>query len=540
MRTFDFLVEYEQGGRVQCLRFRDSCAGPGLVCEVRLEEDRVRLTLEPESSVTLRRVACKTPLAFPPDARVYLNGYQSWTDSRELTRRDAMRGLLGRPGFLVKKYQLRGYGDYDFTEYRRRKGYFHGFGYGYVRTESACTLAGSLCEDTGWTVLYADLPAGTLEARKDCAGRVLTRRWAALDLLFLSGGRDEVLARYFDALQVPAPKGRPVSGYTSWYRHGQDISEQTILRDLESAEGDIFQIDDGFEPFVGDWLTPDPRKFPNGMGPSASAIREKGMTPGIWLAPFACEQKSALWREHPDWLVRDELGQVVSCGSNWSGFGALDIENEAVRAYLKEVFSRLRALGFGFFKLDFLYAACVRPKPGRTRGELMYDAVRLLRECAGDCPILACGAPLFACFGQTEYMRIGCDVTPSWDAGLAMRLAHRERVGTLPSIQNTVWRAHLNGRVFWNDPDVYFLRPDTGLTPDQSRVLLETGFLFGAVHFTSDDRTPETRGQVRRAEALAEAEDIRVTQERGLMEIHWRLHGEPQQLRFRLKDGKIL
>jgi len=540
MKTIEFLVEYRFAGQAQRLRFRESCAGPGLVCEVRREENRTRLTLEPESTVTLQRAECSTSFDFAPDARVYLNGYQSWTDSRELSRRDTMRGLIGRPGFFVKKYHLNGYGDYDFTEYRWQRGFFHGFGYGYVRTGDSCTLVGSLCEDTGYTVLYADLSRGRLEARKDCAGRVLTGRWDALDLIVLTGEKQAVLGRYFDLLGVPAPKGGPVSGYTSWYRHEQAISEQTILQDLKNAEGGIFQIDDGYEPFVGDWLAPDPQKFPNGLGPVAAAIRAKGMTPGIWLAPFACEQKSAVWREHPDWLVRDESGGVVPCGCNWSGFGALDISRREVREYLKAAFSGLKELGFGFFKLDFLYAACIRPRPDRTRGEIMFDAIRLLRECVGDCPILACGTPLFPCFGQTEYMRIGCDVTPSWDADLAMRLAHRERTGTLPSIQNTVWRSHLNGRVFWNDPDVYFLRKDAQLTPDQRRVLLETGFLFGSVHLTSDDRTPETRELVRRAEALSGAQDIRAVQERGTMELSWRLQGEPQHLRFRLKDGKIL
>ena len=471
---------------------------------------------------------------------MYLNGYQSWTDSRELSARETMRGILGLPTVLVKKYALNGYGDYDFAEYRRTRGFFHGFGYGYVRAGGRCALAGSLCEEGGFTVLYADLGRGRVEARRDCAGRVLDRRWDALDLALLEGGREEVLARYFDLLNAPVPKAPPVTGYTSWYRHGQDISEQIILRDLGSAEGGVFQIDDGFEPFVGDWLTPDPKKFPNGLGPAAKAIRAKGMTPGIWLAPFACEKKSALWQKHPDWLVRDSRGEVVLCGCNWSGFGALDLGREEVRAYLRSVFLRLRELGFGFFKLDFLYAACMRPRPDKTRGELAAEAMRFLRSCAGDCPILACGAPLLSCLGQAEYMRIGCDVTPDWNGPALMRLLHRERPGTLPSVENTLWRAHLDRRVFGNDPDVFFLRPDTRLTPDQRRVLLVTGSLFGSVHFTSDDLTPERRADVRRAEALRRAENARFTVERGVAGLSWQLDGRTESLRFRLRDGRIL
>jgi len=57
MRTFDFLVEYERDGQTQQLSFQNSCSGPGLVCEVRREENRLRLSLEPSGKVTLRSVS---------------------------------------------------------------------------------------------------------------------------------------------------------------------------------------------------------------------------------------------------------------------------------------------------------------------------------------------------------------------------------------------------------------------------------------------------------------------------------------------------
>ena len=39
----------------------------------------------------------------------------------------------------------------------------------------------------------------------------------------------------------------------------------TALSQLDPADYDLFQIDDGWEPFIGDWLEASPEKFPGGM-----------------------------------------------------------------------------------------------------------------------------------------------------------------------------------------------------------------------------------------------------------------------------------
>ena len=83
--------------------------------------------------------------------------------------------------------------------------------------------------------------------------------------------------------------------------------------------------------------------------------------------------------------MQDEFGRPVKGGSNWSGFYALDICNEDVRSYLREVFRTItQDWGYRLLKLDFLYAACIVPRPGKTRGQLMAEAMDFLRECAGD------------------------------------------------------------------------------------------------------------------------------------------------------------
>ena len=252
---------------------------------------------------------------------------------------------------------------------------------------------------------------------------------------------------------------------------------------------DIFQIDDGYQTAVGDWLSIDRNKFPDGIKPLADRIHREGMKAGLWLAPFVCEKESAVFKEHPDWIMKDADGKPLSAGCNWSGSYALDIYNGEVREYLRQVFDTvLNDWGFDLVKLDFLYAACIRPDDGRSRGQMMCEAMDFLRELCGDKLILGCGVPLGAAFGKVDYCRIGCDVGLNWNDNLIMRRTHRERVSTRNSILNTIFRRQLNGRFFRNDPDVFLLRDgNISLKGFQKQSLALVNHLLGSVLFTSDD-----------------------------------------------------
>ena len=231
---------------------------------------------------------------------------------------------------------------------------------------------------------------------------------------------------------------------------------------------------------MGDWLSTDAVKFPEGMKTTADSIKEAGMIPGIWLAPFVCEEKSAVCKEHPDWIVRDKKGEKVRGGSNWSGFYALDIYNEEVREYLRQVFDVIvNVWGYKLLKLDFLYAACIVPREDKTRGRIMADGMGLLRELSGDALILGCGVPTASAFGTVDYCRIGTDVSLDWDD---------KRPSTKNSILNSVFRRQLSGRAFINDPDVFLLRDsNTSMTAEQKRTLAAVNALCGGVLFTSDN-----------------------------------------------------
>ena len=117
----------------------------------------------------------------------------------------------------------------------------------------------------------------------------------------------------------------------------------------------------------------------------------------------------------------------------------------------------------------------------------MHNAMRLLREACGDKLILGCGVPLFSAINLVDYCRIGPDVSLKFDDSWFMKFMHRERISTKVTIQNTIYRRHLDGLGFYNDPDVYLLRDTNNkLTNDQKYALAFINHLFGSIYLTSD------------------------------------------------------
>ena len=396
---------------------------------------------EPVGDLTLESVT----LTFPWECRggkqpeqIFMNGYQSWTDSHEHTVGEKEPAISPFASGMVEKYYLDRYGDSLFTMKGTAAGQFHGFTYCYFRDGVTYRFVGSLSERSGFTVFYYNADAGQMSIEKDCAGVNISEEWNAFDLVEITGSEDQVFDTYFEKMNIAKPKGRPMTGYTSWYNHYQNISAQIISDNLEHVHEmgqifDVFQIDDGYQTYVGDWLDVQKDKFPDGLEPIVDKIHEYGMKAGLWLSPFVCEKESRCFRRHPDWLVRDAKGEPFCGGSNWSTFYALDLSNEEVREYLREVFHQvLDVWGFDLVKLDFLYAVCMLPTEYKTRGQIMCEAMDFLREVIGDKLILGCGVPLGPAFGKVDYCRIGPDVGLNWDGAPKEKLLtgreYRQRI----------------------------------------------------------------------------------------------------------------
>ena len=485
----------------------------------------------------LKSAVATLSLSIEDGEKIFMNGYQTWTNCPEYTRQDKIRGLNGLPKAVINKFGLDRYGDYHFVSYPYRRGVTHGFSWAYFRLGQRYRLIASLDERPGYTMFSYDSSRGLLTIARDCAGVKCGGEFHAFDLYYAEGSEEEVFDGWFSAMSLPSPAAEPLRGYSSWYNRYENITEQTILSDLVGCKtllspGDLFQIDDGWEPAVGDWLEPDKVKFPGGMKPLADAIHDAGFKAGLWLAPFVCRKDSLLIREHPDWLLKVN-GNPWSCGCNWGGFYSLDIDKPQVQEYLSRVFHRVfDEWGFDLVKLDFLYGAAPFGTAHESRAGRMIRAMDLLRQlCAGKL-ILGCGVPLMPAFGRVDYCRISCDVGLDWDDKLYMRLIHRERVSTKQAIENTVFRRQLNGRAFLNDPDVFFLRDENlRLSDEQKQLLARVNALLGGVFLMSDDPstyTDEQRQTYRELVHLSEAEQVRVDADE--MCVYYVLDGKQQCL----------
>ena len=273
------------------------------------------------------------PVKTSEDEMIFMNGYQAWTYCPEYSVKDKIRGLHRLPKLGVRKFDLDRFGDYHFVDYPYKEGITHGVSYCYFRKGERYRLIASLNEEPGYTLFQYDANKEELTITRDCAGIRAEGSYPVFDLFFAEGTEDAVFDAWFKEMAISPCESAPLTGYSSWYNRYGKITETDILKDLEGCAnvlkpGDLFQIDDGWEPAVGDWLGPDKKKFPHGMKYLADRIHEKGFKAGLWLAPLAAAKKSAYRKEHSDQLYRYD-GKLLSTGCTWGGFYALDIDDPA-------------------------------------------------------------------------------------------------------------------------------------------------------------------------------------------------------------------
>ena len=470
-------------------------ASEHLDADIAVTDDKIKITLKPKDYIELLGANIEFDHTFNEEDKFFANGYQSWSTSREYKKSDEHeeinRLITGvRAGKLASIS-----GDAWFCDTTKHKGVFRSHCYTYIKNNENYFFIGSLSEKQGYTVIHADMNLGKISISKDIEGVTTDRNYELFDIVILRGSESEVFDKYFELMGVKKPKINHLSGYTSWYNYFQKINEKIILRDLDAMDAvsdyaNIFQIDDGYETFVGDWLDPNPSKFPNGMKYIADRIHEKGYMAGIWIAPFNVQIKSRTYKEHPDWIIRDKKGRPVLGCVGWGGAYTLDIYNPEARAYIKNFFNViLNDWGFDMVKLDFLYSQCQIPRNNKSRGTIMCEAMEFLRECCGDKLILGCGVPLGPAFGYVDACRISCDVDLSFPPKFYNKMSlSNEMISAQNAINNSVFRRQLNGRVFINDPDVFFLRyKNLKFNMDQKILLGFINHICGDVLFVSDN-----------------------------------------------------
>jgi hypothetical protein len=300
--------------------------------------------------------------------------------------------------------------------------------------------------------------------------------------------------------------------YCTWYDnvHGGPSNAKALAelgafaaKTLKPYGLTCVQIDDGWQ--MGDPKGNGPRKnfsaynpngpYPNGMKPTADALKADGFTAGLWMLPFGGSWNDPFFAPHQDWFVKKEDGKPFDTA--WGGT-ALDMTQPGARDFVEgEVQQAVRDWGYHYLKLDGLSTgAGVQPQyvndswkednlgdavfhdPSKANIEVFRDGLRLIRKAAGPKTfLLGCCASqnmrsYAGSFGLVDAMRVGPDNSGNWESWS----------GASPDYGSRNY--HLNGRIWWDDPDPIYVRASLPL--DSARCIASWNAISGEMISLSD------------------------------------------------------
>ncbi|MDF1567656.1 MAG: alpha-galactosidase [Spirochaetaceae bacterium] len=495
---------------------------------------RFTLVLEPLGEVFLDSFELTGGMKFGDEMKsVFVNGFQSWTGSRERSPGERISGL-NWPGKMMSMHR---YGDAVIYPYSEKKGRFHGYSYAYIRYPEHLLFAGSLDESAGYTIITTDVRRDFFSVKKDVTGLSLKSKRKLIDIVLFTASEERVFDRFMELRGHAATGLARATAWTSWHSEFRAIDELKIRRSLSAFRErripwDYFIIDDGWQRETGDWDTPS-TGFASGMASLAAEIRGSGYKPGIWCAPFMVSPDSAVFRTKKTWLARTAKGRIRPAAwlpKHGGILYALDISKDEVKTFVAETIKRFRdSWGFEFIKLDLLYAAALYPPQGYSRGEAMNMAMDFLQSVKGEAVYQVSAVPLESAFHRAEYCRTTADTTPYWEHIFHRNIHGRERASTLNALRSTVGRRELNGRFFTVDTDSFFLQERSKVMESSRRytqILLQS--LLGGLLSTSDDISALDEDALRMLQSIfpvTDPEIHEVVESRRTVTIRYRVAG---------------
>ena len=310
------------------------------------------------------------------------------------------------------------------------------------------------------------------------------------------------------------------SVFCTWYYYGltvtyEDVKTNLDLMSKKKLPFDVFQVDEGWEITLGEWLPN--HKFPKPMKEVASEIKAAGYRPGIWTSPFIAHETATLWQENPEWMLKNKEGEPCLFPMNGLIYRVLDITNPATWDYFYKLYRMLTFdWGYTYHKLDFtrasvIYEDAVYFDDTITLTQAYYQAVKAIRAGMGeDSYFLMCGGLYDPIIGLVDAQRTGSDVLSMWSSNI-----NKDGKTAPYTIKQSVLRYYMNA--WWNnDPDALMVRKNETM---ERGVRMTYGLLNDEEVKTSTINQFMGGGIVCSTEPLDKIDDERLYQLRHIMPV---------------------
>ena len=176
------------------------------------------------------------------------------------------------------------------------------------------------------------------------------------------------VARRYKVKDLP----EPFANWCSWYPYRLGLSEDLMLATARAAQSRhldrlglrFIQADLGWEKDNVPTYFEENERFPHGLAWLSRKLRGLGYELGVWKG-FACVADThPVYREHPEWLVKNDDGTPVG-GGKWfwqprCPVYSLDVTHPGAVEWVRDNLTALARKGVGYFKWDFGSSVAVK------------------------------------------------------------------------------------------------------------------------------------------------------------------------------------
>jgi alpha-galactosidase len=311
------------------------------------------------------------------------------------------------------------------------------------------------------------------------------------------------LIRRLHHARVSAPT--PI-GWWSWTAYYFGLTEpaaldnaQVLASHLKEYGYNFFHIDEGYQYARGEYSTPNATHFPHGVKSLEDQVRSLGLIPGIWTSPFQVSERSWIYSNHKDWLVRNARGRPIYAGfvsentetrEKSDRLYVLDATNPGAQQYLRKTYTVLvKDWGIRYIKLDFMEDSAIEGVyylPNTTALQAQRIGLQIIRDAVGDDVLLdKDGSTMLNPVGLVDTGRISVDTGHTYSA-------------TKEAAPGIAARYYMNRNFYISDPDAFTVSTQTvaeqkwhgGKTPltiDEAMTSIALSAVSGGMYEIGDD-----------------------------------------------------